>query len=46
MHNGFTVELDRIIKEFSLEELNMTAGRENRMIYSAEINRPGLQMAG
>ena len=46
MHTKFSVSLDRIIKEFSLEILNIPESAEEIMISSAEINRPGLQMAG
>ncbi len=46
MRTDFTVSLGRIIDEFSLEVVYMPSSPENIMISSAEINRPGLQMAG
>lgn len=46
MHSKYSVALSRIIKEFSLEILNISEDAENIMISSAEINRPGLHMAG
>ena len=46
MRSGFTISLDRIISEFSLEVLNMPDVSEEILVSSAEVNRPGLQMAG
>lgn len=46
MHTNFTVPLEKIISEFSLEILNLPDDKEKIMITSAEINRPGLHMAG
>ncbi len=46
MRTNFTINLDKIISEFSLEILNMPEGGENIKISSTEVNRPGLQMAG
>lgn len=46
MKTDCTIELSRIINEFSLEVLNMPESAENIMISTAEINRPGLQLAG
>ena len=46
MKTEFKVSLGRIIKEFSLEEIYTPCEPENIMISTAEINRPGLQMAG
>lgn len=46
MHTNFSVALSRIIKEFSLEILSLKGSADDIMISSAEINRPGLQMAG
>lgn len=46
MKTDFTIALSRIIKEFSLEVINMPQEPENIMVSSAEINRPGLQLAG
>lgn len=44
MRTNFKVSLDKIIKEFSLEIIN--PAKEETFICSAEVNRPGLQMAG
>lgn len=46
MHTNFTIELSKIISEFSLEVLNMPKSDGEIMISSAEVNRPGLHMAG
>lgn len=46
MKTDFTIALSLIIKEFSLQVLNMPDDPENIMISTAEINRPGLQFAG
>ena len=46
MQSGFTVTLKQIIDEFSLEILYMPMDSETIFIENAEINRPGLQMAG
>ncbi len=46
MKTDFTVSLERIIKEFSLETIYMPSDPKDILISSAEINRPGLQMAG
>lgn len=46
MKTDFKISLDKIIKEFSLEELNMPKSGEEIFISSPEINRPGLQFAG
>ncbi len=46
MRTNFKVSLEKIIKEFSLEVLNLPTSAEEIMISSAEVNRPGLHMAG
>lgn len=46
MKTDFTIPLSRIIKEFSLEVLNMPCAADDIMISTAEINRPGLHLAG
>lgn len=46
LKTDFKISLDKIIKEFSLEELNMPKSGEEIFISSPEINRPGLQFAG
>ncbi len=46
MKANFTVSLEKIIKEFSLEVLSLPDDASNILISSNEINRPGLQMAG
>ena len=46
MHTNFKVPLSKIISEFSLETLYVKDSAENIMISSAEVNRPGLHMAG
>lgn len=46
MKTNFTVPLEKIIKEFSLETLYIPENAEKIMISSNEVNRPGLQMTG
>ncbi len=46
MKTDYTIALSRIIKEFSLEVLNMPECADDVLISSAEINRPGLHLAG
>ncbi len=46
MKTDYKISLDKIIKEFSLEELYMPEKSEKILISSPEINRPGLQFAG
>jgi len=46
LHTNFKVSLGKIISEFSLEILNISGKLEELMISSAEVNRPGLHMAG
>lgn len=46
MKTNFTVSLNKIISEFSLETLNMPDNPDNILISSTEINRPGLHLAG
>lgn len=46
MKTDFTIALSRIIKEFSLDVLNMPKDAEEILISTAETNRPGLHLAG
>ncbi len=46
MRTDYTVSLERIIKEFSLEVMHLPEKADEIMISTPEINRPGLQMAG
>ncbi len=46
MHSNFKVSLKKIISEFSLEILNLPEENNDIMVSIAEVNRPGLQMAG
>ena len=46
LKTDFKISLDKIIEEFSLEELNMPKPGEEIFISTPEINRPGLQFAG
>jgi len=43
---SYNVTLGRIISEFKLEELNYVPGSHDILIETADINRPGLQLAG
>lgn len=44
--SSYNVTLGRIISEFKLEELNYVPGSHDILIKTADINRPGLQLAG
>lgn len=46
MRTNYTVSLERIINEFSLEVLYLPEEPEKLVISTPEINRPGLQIAG
>ncbi len=46
MENKFTVELIKIIEEFSLEKLYLPEKAEEIKINNSDINRPGLQLGG
>ena len=46
MHNNFTVSLEKIMKEHSLDSVYLPDKAENILISTAEVNRPGLQMFG
>lgn len=42
----YAVTVGRIISEFGLEELNHIPGAHDRLVFSSDINRPGLQLTG
>ncbi len=46
MHTNFTISLEKIISEFSLEVLNLPDDPKKILISTTEVNRPGLHMAG
>ncbi len=46
MATSYTVELSRIIKEFSLETLYLSENPEKILIANNDVNRPGLQFGG
>lgn len=46
MRTDYTVSLERIIKEFSLEVMFLPEKADEILVSTPEINRPGLQMAG
>lgn len=46
MKTDCTIALSRIIKEFSLDVLNMPCDADDILISSTETNRPGLHLAG
>ncbi len=46
MQSKYKVSLEKIISEFSLETLNLPDLAENITLTSAEVNRPGLHIAG
>lgn len=46
MSQTFSVPLKKIIKEFHLEAVYMPPNSEDRLVQSADINRPGLNLTG
>ncbi len=46
MAQTYSVSLEKIMSELSLNVVYMPAGGEQRQIISAEVNRPGLGLAG
>lgn len=46
MSTKFTVPLDKIIKDFSLEVMYMPENGEEILLESADVNRPGLNLTG
>lgn len=46
MEGKFTVELTKIVKEFSLETIFLPENPEKILISCTDINRPGLQLGG
>ncbi len=46
MAQTYSVSLQKIMKELSLEAVYMPEGGEERLVVSAEVNRPGLGLAG
>lgn len=46
MEQTYSVSLEKIIKELSLEAVYLPQGSEQNTIISAEVNRPGLGLAG
>ncbi len=46
MRTNFSISLDKIISEFSLETINMPQPADKISITTTEVNRPGLHMAG
>lgn len=46
MHTNFSVSLDKILNEFSLEVIYLPDSADKILISSADVNRPGLQLAG
>ena len=46
MRTNFSIPLEKIISEFSLEVPNMPSEPEKISVVTAEVNRPGLHMAG
>lgn len=46
MAQTYSVSLEKIMKELSLEAVYMPEDGEQRLVVSAEVNRPGLGLAG
>ncbi len=46
MSDVYTVELSKIISEFSLEKIYMPDDSDKILVHLMDVNRPGLQLAG
>ena len=46
MESEYSISLDKIIKEFQLEVIHLPRPAEEILISNAEVNRPGLALAG
>lgn len=46
MPESYSVELTKIIDEFSLEKIYLPEDGEKILVHLADVNRPGLQLAG
>ncbi len=46
MSDAYTVELSKIISEFSLEKFYLPEDGEKILVHLMDVNRPGLQLAG
>lgn len=46
MNETYTVELSKIINEFSLEKIYLPEEPEKILVHLSDVNRPGLQLAG
>ena len=46
MKSKYSIPLERVIKEFQLEELYMPQSPSEIQVWSAEVDRPGLAIAG
>lgn len=46
MNETYTVELSKIINEFSLETIYLPDDPEKILVHLSDVNRPGLQLAG
>ena len=46
MSDVYTVELSKIISEFSLEKIYLPEDAEKILVHLMDVNRPGLQLAG
>ena len=46
MKNDYTVKLKTIVQELELEIINSSSDYDSALIHTADVNRPGLQLAG
>lgn len=46
MAQGFSVSLNRIVKEFALEDVYVPENIDEIVVSTADLNRPGLQLGG
>lgn len=46
MNETYTVELSKIINEFSLEKIYLPDDPDKILVHLSDVNRPGLQLAG
>ena len=44
--SGFTINLTKVIEEFSLEKVHSSSDIDSIVLSTSDINRPALQIAG
>lgn len=46
MMNRYSVKLSEIVKDLELEIINASTGLDEQLVYTSDVNRPGLQLTG